>query len=135
VEEREEELRDQLLSERERAEELEARNAELREALERGAPSSSSAHFGGGAPDSPASANGSAFALSPSAQRAANAQKPGQGRSYAEVYREYIRMEEELQRERGETKRLGECLAQILGDIEERVRFPFFPLLNFPFRH
>ncbi|GAA5982753.1 hypothetical protein JCM11641_007777 [Rhodosporidiobolus odoratus] len=115
--EREEELRDQLLGEKERADALEARNAELREALERGAPPST----GGGMPDSPGSANGSLFALSPSAQRAAAAQRPGQGRSYAEVYREYIRMEEELARERAETKRLGECLAQILGDIEERA--------------
>ncbi|GAA5874743.1 hypothetical protein JCM8547_005199 [Rhodosporidiobolus lusitaniae] len=115
--EREEELRDQLLSERERADDLEARNGELREALEKGVPASA----GGVAPDSPASASGSAFALSPSAQRAAAAQKPGQGRSYAEVYREYIRMEEELARERAETKRLGEVLAQILGDIEERA--------------
>ncbi|GAA5906296.1 hypothetical protein JCM6882_002695 [Rhodosporidiobolus microsporus] len=117
--EREEELRDQLLTERERADSLEARNAELREALERGVPASGSGGAGL-APDSPGS-TASAFALSPSAQRAAAAQKPGQGRSYAEVYREYIRMEEELARERAETKRLGECLAQILGDIEERA--------------
>ncbi|BGP20306.1 Protein mlp1 [Rhodosporidiobolus nylandii] len=114
--EREEEMRDQLLGERERADALEARNAELREALERGVPASGSV-----APDSPASANGSAFALSPSAMRAAAGQKPGQGRSYAEVYKEYIRMEDELAKERAETKRLGECLEQILAEINERA--------------
>ncbi|BGP43630.1 Protein mlp1 [Rhodotorula kratochvilovae] len=122
LQEREAELADQLLQERERADALDARVAELREALERG----NAAANGLGAfvrDDSPAgsvaSAGGSAFALSPSAQRAVRGQKSG--RSYAEIYGEYIRMEEELAHERAETKRLGECLAQILGDIEERA--------------
>ncbi|BGP27784.1 nucleoprotein TPR [Rhodotorula toruloides] len=126
LQEKEEELKDQLLQERERADSLESRNAELREALERG----NSFTFANGVRDSsvaPGSPGGSvasgSFALSPSAQLAVRGQKSG--RSYAEIYGEYIKMEEELARERAETKRLGEVLTQILGDIEERA-----PLLH-----
>ncbi|BGP11538.1 Protein mlp1 [Rhodotorula toruloides] len=126
LQEKEEELKDQLLQECERADSLESRNAELREALERG----NSFTFANGVRDSsvaPGSPSGSiasgSFALSPSAQLAVRGQKSG--RSYAEIYGEYIKMEEELARERAETKRLGEVLTQILGDIEERA-----PLLH-----
>ena len=116
-EEREEELREKLSCERERSDGLELRCTEMREALER--PSSY------GRDDGDVSMSPGSFALSPSAQMAARGQKSG--RSYAEVYGEYIRMEEELARERAESKRLGECLSQILGDIEERVRSLPFP--------
>lgn len=114
--EKEDDLREELRTERERCDELELKCAEMREALERGL--SSSSMLGYGDASSPA---GSPFALSPSAQLAVRGQKTG--RSYAEIYGEYIRMQDELAKERAETKRLGECLTQILGDIEERVRF------------
>lgn len=116
--EREDAVREELQAERERSDQLEVRYAEMREALERGTTGGAFAReeLIGGSP-SPA---GSSFALSPSAQMAVRGQKSG--RSYAEVYGEYVRMEEELVRERAETKRLSDCLSQILTDIEERVR-------------
>lgn len=117
--EREEQLREELEQEREKYDNLETRYAEMREALERGANSAgraASPYVDGPGTPSPA---GSGFALSPSAQLAVRGQKSG--RSYAEVYAEYVRMEEELISERAETKRLSDCLAQILGDIQERV--------------
>ncbi|GAA5919237.1 hypothetical protein JCM1841_006512 [Sporobolomyces salmonicolor] len=117
--EREEELRDQLAQERERADALEVRYQETREALERGNASGAFRDGSVGVPGTPGSVASDSFALSPSAQLAVRGQKTG--RSYAEVYGEYIKMEEELARERAETKRLGECLAQILADIEERA--------------
>lgn len=122
MQQQEADLRDELLQEKDRADNLDLRNAELREALERGASSQSIGRNVFGTPASPGSAsNGSAsFLLSPSGQLAVRGQKSG--RSYAEIYSEYIKMEEELVNERAETKRLGEVLAQILGDIQERVR-------------
>ncbi|GAA6059180.1 hypothetical protein JCM10212_005525 [Sporobolomyces blumeae] len=113
---KEDEIRDQLLQERERADSLEARYEEMREALERGNGHREGSDF---LPGTPGSIAGDSFALSPSAQLAVRGQK--NGRSYAEIYGEYIKMEEELAKERSETKRLGEILAQILGDIEERA--------------
>ncbi|GAA6015704.1 hypothetical protein JCM11491_002452 [Sporobolomyces phaffii] len=114
---KEDDLRDQLLQERERGDALEVRYQEVREALERG----NYGHRDGGdfVPGTPGSAISDSFALSPSAQLAVRGQK--NGRSYAEIYGEYIKMEEELAKERAETKRLSEILAQILGDIEERA--------------
>lgn len=120
MQEREAELQDQLLSERERADDLDARNADLREALERGnAVARSTGEQNLGSPGAASNASGS-FMLSPAGQLAVRGQKSG--RSYAEIYGEYIKMEEELAAERLETKRLSEVLAQILADIEERVR-------------
>ncbi|KAM0751487.1 hypothetical protein T439DRAFT_300397 [Meredithblackwellia eburnea MCA 4105] len=106
--EREDELLENLREERERGDNLDLRCQELREAVERGA-----ANFRG-------SLSGeSDFSLSPEAAAASRGQR--KGRSYAEIYAEYVRMQEELFRERAEVKRLGECLTQILGDIEERA--------------
>ncbi|GAA5985408.1 hypothetical protein JCM10908_006964 [Rhodotorula pacifica] len=122
MQEREAELQDQLLSERERADELDARNADLREALERGNNAArSTGPDGFGMPGSPGAASNASgsFMLSPAGQLAVRGQKSG--RSYAEIYGEYIKMEEELAAERLETKRLSEVLAQILADIEERA--------------
>lgn len=113
-EEREQELLEDIHTERERGDRLELRCEELREAVERGAAS-----FRGTLPDDHASNGAFGFTLSPEATTAAKGQKTG--RSYAEIYAEYVRMQEELVRERAEVKRLGECLTQILGDIEERA--------------
>lgn len=121
---REEELNDVIRRERERCDELEVRCAELREAVE---VSASNGGGPGGAdgegmmsPYGARSSSNDSFALSPSAMLAVRGQKSG--RSYAEIYGEYVRMQDELARERAETRRLGECLSQILSDIEERVR-------------
>lgn len=121
MQEQEVAIRDELDRERDRADNLESRNAELREALERGNASQLVGRDVFGTPESPAPApNGAgSFVLSPSGQLAVRGQK--NGRSYAEIYGEYIKMEEELANERAETKRLNEVLAQILADIEERV--------------
>ncbi|KAK4056430.1 Protein mlp1 [Microbotryomycetes sp. JL221] len=112
--EREEALKDELQAERDRYDALDARYAEMREVLDRRA-----ALLPRDDVEASPSPVGSSFALSPAAQLAVRGQRGG--RSYAEVYSEYIRMEEELIKERAETKRLSDCLAQILGDIEERA--------------
>lgn len=119
------EILEELRVERERSDILDLRCVELNEALRRGASSFSGLLPDEGDMNSP-SPRGS-FSLSPSGQMAVRGQKSG--RSYAEVYGEYMRMQEELAKERSETARLGDCLAQILGDIEERVRttFPLCP--------
>ncbi|GAA95998.1 hypothetical protein E5Q_02658 [Mixia osmundae IAM 14324] len=59
------------------------------------------------------------FSLSPTGALTAKLQKAG--KSYTEVYAEFVRVQDELLRERAETKRLGDCLAQILNEIEERA--------------
>ena len=43
------------------------------------------------------------------------------GKSFTEVYTEYVRQQAELAAQKQECQRLSECLAQILADIEERV--------------
>ncbi|KAF8744823.1 Filament-forming protein, partial [Rhizoctonia solani] len=57
--------------------------------------------------------------LSPTAQLASRSQKGG--KSYTEVYADYVRMSDELSKQKIETRRLEECLAGILRDIEERA--------------
>lgn len=57
--------------------------------------------------------------LSPTAQLASRTQRGG--KSYTEVYSDYVRMSDELTKQKLETRRLEECLAGILRDIEERV--------------
>ncbi|CAE6423645.1 unnamed protein product [Rhizoctonia solani] len=61
--------------------------------------------------------------LSPTAQLASRSQKGG--KSYTEVYADYVRMSDELSKQKLETRRLEECLGGILRDIEERA-----PLLS-----
>lgn len=111
----EEEWKVELERERERSDALEERCSEMREALER----SSVRGRGANDDDQGSVASSPGFALNQSAQIAVRNQKTG--RSYAEVYAEYIKMQEELADERAETKRLGECLTQILESIDERV--------------
>ncbi|KAK4703148.1 nucleoprotein TPR, partial [Phenoliferia sp. Uapishka_3] len=108
-EEQEQDLLEDLRKERERGDHLELRCEELREAVERGASSFRGTPDGGD----------DSFAFSPGAMT--SMRTPKKGRSYAEIYAEYVRMQEELVKERAEVKRLGECLSQILNDIEERA--------------
>lgn len=65
--------------------------------------------------------NNSAMALSPAAHLASRLQKSG--RSYTEVYSDYVRIQNELAMEKAEVRRLGECLTAVLADIEDRVSF------------
>lgn len=104
----EDQLRQELADERDRNDELEGQYEVLRTALDReGQDSSMSSPVG-------------SFALSPAAQLAASSQKSG--RSYAEVYGEYVRMQEELAAERKETRRLQGYLTEVLADLAERAR-------------
>lgn len=64
----------------------------------------------------------SAMALSPAAHLASRLQKSG--RSYTEVYTDYVRIQNELAIEKAEVRRLGECLTSILTDVEDRVGSP-----------
>ncbi|EJD40459.1 hypothetical protein AURDEDRAFT_39128, partial [Auricularia subglabra TFB-10046 SS5] len=57
--------------------------------------------------------------LSPTASLASKLQKSGH--SYTEVYTDYVRLQDELTRQKHETMRLEDCLAQILANIEERA--------------
>ncbi|QRW15125.1 Nucleoprotein TPR [Ceratobasidium sp. AG-Ba] len=57
--------------------------------------------------------------LSPTAQLASRTQRGG--KSYTEVYADYVRMSDELNKQKVETRRLEDCLASILRDIEERA--------------
>jgi nucleoprotein TPR len=59
------------------------------------------------------------FFLSPAANFAIKLQKSG--RSYTEIYADYVKVNEELVAQKEETGRLESALAQILTDIEERV--------------
>lgn len=59
--------------------------------------------------------------LSPTAQLASRTQRGG--KSYTEVYADYVRMSDELNKQKVETRRLEDCLASILRDIEERVSY------------
>ena len=60
-----------------------------------------------------------AFGLSPAAGVAAKLQKSG--KSFTEVYAEYVRLQEDLVWSRSEERRVKELLSQVLADIEERV--------------
>jgi nucleoprotein TPR len=120
----EEEWKAELERERERSDALEEKCSELREALEQSVNgvSGRSNYIEG----SPTASSGGLLALNQSAQGAVRLQKTG--RSYAQVYSEYVKMQEDLANERAETKRLGEILSQILLDIEERVRLAILSL-------
>ncbi|KAF8340345.1 uncharacterized protein EI90DRAFT_3035253 [Cantharellus anzutake] len=117
----EDSLREELMKERQRNEELEARLQELRIAGERIGPADGMSTPVGGRliTSTPGSSSSPFLSLSPTASLATRLQKSG--RSYTEVYADYIKMGEELTRQKEETRRLETALAQILSDIEERA--------------
>jgi nucleoprotein TPR len=111
-------LKDELTKERQRSDDLETRLDQLRVAS--AAEMSTPGRFGTPGPSIPST---SGFLLSPTASLATKLQKSG--RSYTEVYADYVKMGDELTKQKEETRRLESALAQILSDIEERVRmFP-----------
>lgn len=59
------------------------------------------------------------FNLSPAASVAAKLQKTG--KSFTEVYGDYITLQDELRKSHVERRRLEELMSQILADLEERV--------------
>lgn len=117
-------LKTELIKERQRGDDLENRIEELRMVTDtmRGGdfgspgPGRSSTPIPPGTPGTSAS---NSFFLSPAANLAIKMQKTG--RSYTEVYSDFVRTSEELISQKEETRRLESALAQILTDIEERV--------------
>src|SRR5258708_4568228 len=117
----EDSLRGELVKERQRNEGLEVRLQELRVATERIGPADGMSTPVGGRliTSTPESAASPFLSLSPTASLATKLQRSG--RSYTEVYADYVKMGEELSKQKEETRRLESALAQILSDIEERV--------------
>lgn len=117
-------LRDDLDKERKRADDLEQRVEELRFVNETMRHGGAAGEFGTPgrastpAPGTPGGAN--PFFLSPAATLASRLQKSG--RSYTEIYSDFVRVSEELTSQKEESRRLETALTQILTDIEERVR-------------
>ncbi|KAH7096803.1 hypothetical protein BKA62DRAFT_833732 [Auriculariales sp. MPI-PUGE-AT-0066] len=108
---KEEVLRRDAERERMRADELEKELDSLRALVDHHAQAQPTSETTNG--------HGHGFTLSPTATLAAKLQKTG--RTYTEVYADFIRLQDELGRQRSENARLEECMAQILGDIEERA--------------
>ncbi|KAG9002479.1 hypothetical protein FRB94_003839 [Tulasnella sp. JGI-2019a] len=128
ADEREAQLKERLQSERTKSDALEQRVDDMRAVIDKlgsgELPVLSNGEHAGSAsvPGTPGptslNINGSAM-FSPTANLAAKFQKTG--RTFTEVYADYVRMQAELASEKQESSRLSECLAQILADIEERA--------------
>jgi nucleoprotein TPR len=116
-------LKEELSKERQRGDDLGNRLEELRlvtdtmRPMEIGTPGAPRASTP--APGTPGSIGSNSFFLSPAANLAIKLQKGG--RSYTEIYADYVKVNEELVAQKEETRRLESALAQILTDIEERV--------------
>lgn len=123
--ENENKLKDELARERKRGEDLETRLEELRAATERFGPANDmlstpgALRFATPGPGTPGVSGSPGFILSPTASLATKLQRSG--RSYTEVYADYVKMGDELTKQKEENRRLSSALAQILADIEERV--------------
>ncbi|KAG8871481.1 hypothetical protein FRB98_000746 [Tulasnella sp. 332] len=128
ADDREAQLKERLHSERMKSDALEQRVDDMRAVIDKlgsgELPVLSDGERGGSAsvPGTPRqmslSLNGPAM-FSPTANLASKFQKTG--RTFTEVYADYVRMQAELASEKQESSRLSECLAQILADIEERA--------------
>lgn len=62
---------------------------------------------------------GSLFPISPTVLLASRVQKSG--KTFSEIYHDYMRVSDELTREKQENTRLSECLSQILREIQEKA--------------
>jgi nucleoprotein TPR len=125
VDRREAALRDQMERERSRTEAAEARIEELEclEKVNRGefpipAPGSS-------VPSTPARGPADILTqgmmdLSPTVAMASRAQRSG--KTFTEVYADHIRLQDEYAKKNAEYDRMARTLAQVLAQIEERVR-------------
>lgn len=120
-------LKSELAKERQRGDDLENRIEELRMVTD-GMRVPGPGEFGSPGPGrsstpvppgTPGTSASNSFFLSPAANLAIKMQKTG--RSYTEVYSDFVRTSEELISQKEETRRLESALAQILTDIEERV--------------
>lgn len=126
--EQERELTDAVARERERGDALEAKLDETRRVVESLAANGAPGHEGdlsalgiARTPGTPSRFGSPAgLTLSPAATLASQLQKTGRG--YTEIYSDYIRLQDELTAERAETRRLNECLTEILAEVDQRVR-------------
>ncbi|KDQ20838.1 hypothetical protein BOTBODRAFT_320357 [Botryobasidium botryosum FD-172 SS1] len=135
AEDTEERLKEQAARERQRGDEFERKYEEMRTVVEKfgtgefipGGLGGSVSIFPGtpgvsGTPRTPGSLSrmsDASFALSPTAHAVSQFQKGG--KSYTEVYAEYVRVSDELVEQKKETRRLEEALQQVLADIQERA--------------
>lgn len=129
--EREDALNAAVEREKSRADRLEAVVEDLR--ATRGALDAPMAFSTNDADDNlpgPSSQANTSFSLSPAAGVAARLQKTG--KSFTEVYAEYVTTQEELVKSQAERRRLEELLSQVLADLEERVCAVHNALLLFP---
>ncbi|KAG8925621.1 hypothetical protein FRC02_009537 [Tulasnella sp. 418] len=129
ADEREQRLQEKLDFERQKVDALEQRIADMHAVIEKMGsgelPILATGDISGrastpGTPQ-PNGANGdlASRVLSPTANFAQRYQKSG--KTFTEVYADYVKMQGELQAAKLESKRLEECLSQILADIEERA--------------
>lgn len=111
-----------LAKERHRGDVLEERVREMRDFADRlAAQGTPGGALTIGEDDVFGSVAGSPLPRSPSASALAlKLQKTG-GKSYTEIYSSYIQMQEALNLERAESKRLSECLNEILAEIQDRA--------------
>ena len=126
ADEREGELKFKLEREREKVDALEGRVDDLRAVIDKIGSGELPAGGDGSRAGTP-NGHGS-MVLSPTANLASRFQKSG--RSFTDVYADYVRLQAELAAEKQESARLGDCLAQILADIEERVRLSLFTFIR-----
>lgn len=127
ADDREAELHGLLDKERQKVDALQHRVDDLRSVIEKMGSGELPVMNGFEQGDSPSAAGtpapsgylSASMMLSPAASLATRFQKSG--KTFTEVYTDYIRIQAELAAEKQESSRLGECLAQILSDIEERV--------------
>ncbi|KAG8906638.1 hypothetical protein FRB99_006426 [Tulasnella sp. 403] len=128
ADDREAQLRESLENERRKVDALEQRVDDLRAVIDKMGsgelPLVSTLERAGsvsvpGTPTPAATGANGSMMLSPTAHLASRFQKSG--RTFTEVYADYVRLQAELAAEKQESSRLSECLAQILADIEERA--------------
>lgn len=139
AERREAVLKEEIESQRQRAEEAEGRVADLQKVLERVDRGEFPVPFGGGSslPSTPARGGGSPMVngtpdfltqgmmgLSPTVAMASRAQRGG--KTFTEVYAEYVKLQEELAKKNAEYDSMDRTLTQVLAQIEERVRGTFY---------
>jgi nucleoprotein TPR len=114
--EKEDSLRDDVKRAERARNEAEKRVEEMKDVVDRLAMAGAPVGMVGGQEEGEGSA---AYGISPTAALASRMQKAG--RTYTEVYTDYVRLQNDLVKEKAETSRLEGVLTTILADIDERV--------------
>jgi nucleoprotein TPR len=131
TEAREAALLEEAADERARADRAEKRVRHLEDVLRRVDSGEFQAPAPGALPSLPATPafgtparadafGGGMFGLSPTVALASRTQKSG--KTFTEVYSDYVKLQEELARKNLEYENMEQTLKHVLGDIEERVR-------------